>query len=108
MIQADDSFNGREVTLQVGDNLKVSLSENASTGYRWSIPPEVKSKLAPVLRETGETVDAADGTPGKSGVRHLDFEALAAGTAALEIQYRRSWEQDKPPARTFTLRVTVR
>jgi inhibitor of cysteine peptidase len=108
MIQVDDTFHGREVALQVGQTLQVSLSENASTGYQWSISPELKNKLAPVFREREETVQAADGPPGKPGVRHLTFEAVAAGTADLEIHYRRSWENDKPPARTFKLRVLIR
>jgi inhibitor of cysteine peptidase len=107
MIRVDDTFNGREVTLQVGQALKVSLSENASTGHQWSIPPELKSKLTPVLREREETVEAPDRPPGRPGVRHLYFEAVAAGTADLEIHYRRSWENNKPPARKFKLRVLV-
>jgi inhibitor of cysteine peptidase len=108
MIQVDDTFHGREVALQVGQTLKVSLSENASTGHQWSIPPELKSKLTPVLREREETVEAPDGPPGKPGVRHLYFEAVAAGTANLEIHYRRSWERNSSPARKFKLRVVVK
>jgi len=107
MIQVDDTFNSREVTVQVGDTLEVSLSENASTGYQWSIPPAVKNKLTPALREREESVDAPDGPPGRPAIRHLYFEALAPGTVDLEIHYRRSWESDKPPARKFTLRVVV-
>jgi inhibitor of cysteine peptidase len=107
MIQVDDTFHGREVALQVGQTLKVSLSENASTGHQWSIPAELKSKLTPVLREREETVEAPDGPPGRPGVRNLYFEAVAAGTADLEIHYRRPWERNAPPARKFKLRVLV-
>lgn len=107
MIQVDDTFHDREVALQVGQTLKLSLSENASTGYQWSIPPELKSKLTPVLREREETVEAPDGPPGRPGVRHLYFEAVAEGTADLEIHYRRSWESNTPPARKFRIRVLV-
>jgi inhibitor of cysteine peptidase len=107
MIQVDDTFHGREVALQVGQTLKVSLSENASTGHQWSIPAELKSKLISVLREREETVEAPDGPPGRPGVRHLYFEAVAAGTADLEIHYRRPWESNAPPARKFKLHVLV-
>jgi predicted secreted protein len=107
MIQVDNTFDGREVTLQAGDTLEVSLSENASTGHQWSIPPELKRKLAPALREREETVEAPGGPPGRPGVRHLYFEAVAAGTADLEIHYRRSWESNKQPTRKFRLHVLV-
>jgi predicted secreted protein len=107
MIQVDDTFDGRDVTLQVGETLEVSLPENASTGHRWSVPPGLKSALAPSLREQKETVEAHAGPPGKPGVRHLYFEAVAAGTAEIEIDYRRSWEKDAPPARKFKLHVVV-
>jgi inhibitor of cysteine peptidase len=108
MIKVDNSFDGREVTLRVGETLEVSLSENASTGYSWTIPPDLKLKLTPALREREETVDGPSGPPGKSGVRHLYFEAVAAGTAELEIHYRRSWEGEKEPTRRFRLHVLVR
>ncbi len=107
MIQVDETYNGREVTIQVGETLEVSLSENASTGHQWSIPPEVKRKLTPTLHEKEETVEAASGPPGKSGVRHLYFETGAPGIAELEVHYRRPWETNKQPARRFKLRVVV-
>jgi inhibitor of cysteine peptidase len=108
MIKVDATFNDREVTLQSGDILEVSLSENASTGHQWIIPQEVRTKLTPVLREREETLEGPAGPPGSPGVRHLYFDAAAPGTAKLEIHYRRSWEGDKLPARKFTLRVMVR
>jgi predicted secreted protein len=108
MIQADDTFDGRELALHIGETLEVRLAENASTGYQWSIPPELKHKLAPALRELQETIEAPAGPPGKPGFRHLYFEAVAAGNAELEIHYRRSWETKKPPARTFRLHISVR
>lgn len=107
-ISVDESFNDREVALRVGEELKVSLPETRGTGYSWSVPPELKSELAPILRERRETVDAPKGPPGSPGVRHLYFEAIGVGTASLEIDYRRPWEKDQAPARTFKLHVVVR
>jgi len=107
MVQVDDSFNGREVSLQVGDTLEVSLSENASTGFQWSVPHELKHKFDKVIREREQAVDGSSGPPGKPGVRHLYFEAIGTGMAELELHYRRPWESKAPPARKFKLRVRV-
>ena len=104
MIAVDDSSNGREVILHIGQVLKISLNENASTGYRWTVP--VKPEI---LRESeGETTDAPKGPPGKAGVRHFYFEAVRLGSGELEMEYRRNWEHAATPARTFKLRVQVR
>jgi inhibitor of cysteine peptidase len=108
MVQVDDSFNGREVSLQAGDTLEVSLSENASTGFQWSVPPELKHRFDTVIREREQAVEGSSGPPGKPGVRHLYFETIGTGTAELELHYRRSWESKAPPARKFKLRVRVR
>ena len=103
MIAIDDSSNGREVVLHPGQVLKITLNENASTGFKWTVP--VKPN---VLRESeGETTEAPKGPPGKAGVRHFYFEAVAKGSGELEMEYRRNWEDASSPARTFKLRVQV-
>jgi len=106
--KVDDTFNGRQVVLHVGEALEVTLSENGSTGYQWAIPPELKGKFAKTIREREQTVEAPQGPPGKPGLRHLRFEAIKPGTAELELHYRRPWETDTPPARKFNLRLLVR
>jgi len=107
-VHTDDSFNGRQVELRTGETLAVTLSENASTGFRWTIPPEVARKFEKVLREKETSVEGTPNPPGSRGVRHFYFEVLEPGTADLELQYRRPWETGKAPARKFKLHVDVR
>lgn len=107
-MQIDDSYHGREVSLQVGDTLAITLSENLSTGFRWTIPPELRPRFGNVLRESEEKAQGEAAPPGKPGSRTLLFEAVAAGTGELELHYRRPWETGAAPARTFQLRVQVR
>ena len=103
MVEVDDSSNGREVFLRVGEILKVSLNENATTGFRWEIHAHPE-----MLRETeGEKVDAPEGPPGRGGVRHFYFEAVHRGSGELQMEYRRNWEHAAKPARTFKVRVRI-
>ena len=103
MITVDDSSNGQEVVLHAGEVLKISLSQNASTGYSWTV--HVKPEI---LRESqGESTDAPKGPPGSPGVRYFYFEAVGQGSGELDLEYRRSWENAAQPARTFKLRVRV-
>lgn len=103
MITVDESSNGKEIVLHIGDALKVSLHENASTGYKWTV------RARPgVLRELeGSTLVAPKGPPGSGGARQFHFEATENGFGILELEYRRSWEHAAKPARSFQLRVRV-
>ena len=107
MIQVDDSFDGREVVLHASEMLEVRLSENASTGYHWTLPPALKDNWTITLRELDDTFDSPGRTPGKPGTRSLYFEAIQAGNAELVLEYRRPWEKDAKSARSFRLRVRV-
>jgi inhibitor of cysteine peptidase len=107
MIQVDDSFNGREVTLHTGESLEVRLSENPTTGHRWNEPEEFRSGWTSVLKQVDDTFDSPGPVPGKPGTRILRFEAIQAGNADLVLHNRRSWDKDAEPARIFRLRVQV-
>ena len=108
MVQADESFDGSQVNMHVGETLVITLSENASTGFQWVTPHESVHNFENILHERKSEAEGPAHTPGKRGVRHFYFDAVQPGTAELELLYRRSWETDKPPARKFKLRVRVR
>jgi predicted secreted protein len=108
MVQIDDSFDGRSIAVHTGDVIEITLAENASTGYRWTLPPTSTSGWSPTLRQIEQTVETQSTRPGMPGVRRLYFEAAAAGDAELELEYRRSWETSAKPARTFRLRIKIR
>jgi len=108
IVQADHSFDGRQIELHVGEALEVSLSENASTGFRWITSPESAHKFEKILQEGKPSAEGTGGLPGKPGVRRFYFEAIGPGKVGLELHYRRPWEADKPPARKFKLRIRVR
>jgi inhibitor of cysteine peptidase len=103
----DESFNGRSVTLRVGEGIEIALAENASSGFRWGPPPGRPATSSPILREVDETFAAPGRRPGMPGVRSFRFAALAPGSADLELEYRRAWQASAPAARGFRLRVEV-
>ena len=108
MVQADESFNGRQIELYVGETLIISLSENASTGFQWIIPPESAHNFAKILHERKAAAEGTADPLGKPGVRRFSFEASKPGRVELELHYRRLWETAKQPARKFKVRIRVR
>lgn len=103
MMSVDEGSNGREVALETGQMLKITLHENASTGFRWIV--QVKPEI---LRESSDqSPETPKGPPGRGGVRIFSFEALRPGSGELELEYRRIWEETAAPARTYKLLVRV-
>jgi inhibitor of cysteine peptidase len=96
--------SGKTVELRIGNTLVVDLPGNPSTGYSW----ETVSVDGSILQSSGNDAFVPDsnmiGAPGKVSLR---FKAMAAGKTALKLAYRRVWEKEVPPLKTFELNVEV-
>ncbi len=95
---------GKSVSLAVGQRLSVHLSEQAGTGYSWITAPD----STPLLKFEGISIGSGATMPGGTQIQVLSYSATAAGKGTLKIEYRRSWEKDQPPAKTFSIAVTVK
>lgn len=81
----------------------VSLSENPSTGYAWSVIIAGEG-----IEQIGEETDAKDtGLVGAPSNRRWIFRANKAGNATLTFDYERSWETGVAPAQTVAYKVRV-
>jgi hypothetical protein len=100
--EADDS--GGEVSVRPGDHIRVTLAENASTGYLWS-PGSIPDGLVleDATRDLGD--DGADVTPGAAATRVFVFAVSGPVTAGeLRLDLKRQWEPEY--GRSVTVRVT--
>ena len=104
-ITVGDADAGKTVELSQGDTLVVALAGNITTGYNWEILP-----LDPaVLQQVGVPQVTPDSTAlGAGGKIALKFQAVKSGRAKLSLVYRRSWEKDVPPLKTFDITVVVK
>jgi len=97
--------NGRDVDLNTGEALIVRLPSNPSTGYNWTVagePAPLKLQKSTFQKKT------ANGKVGASGMSMFRLTAGSSGIANLTLVYRRSWEYNTPPMKTFSVRVNVR
>lgn len=104
MILVDGSYNGREVTLALGEVVEISLAENRTTGFRW----DLKTKPEPACSLVKSTFEPTTTPPGRGGMHRWQFRAVHSGTGKIEMEYRRPWEHETPPRQTFKLSVIVR
>jgi len=103
MLTVDQSSNNTQVSLPASQQLEVALPENPTTGFRW----ELKADGTPSCVPVGNAFEAPAAGLGKAGIRRWRFEAIQGGSATIELVYRRSFEQDKPPAQVFRITVKV-
>ncbi len=91
---------GSEHPVRVGERIEITLPERPTTGYRWHV-----DALPPELQQTDDRYDGADEPRGAGGNRILGFEAVRPGVVTLQLQQRRSWEQDATDRFSVQLRV---
>ncbi len=95
-----------KVKLAKGDTLEVRLLSNRTTGFSWQVAKIDKDKLKAQGKPVYEVPRKP--LPGAGGVEVFRFTAEAAGKSELELIYRRPFEKDKPPAKTFRLTVEIK
>ena len=105
--EADD---GADVTVGVGDTIRVTLGGNPPTGYEWA--SDLSEDAGTVLELSGEPLyepdDAAEGIVGSGGKFTFVFTAAVAGQTELKLKYWRQFEPDTAPIDTFTAIITVK
>ncbi len=103
MLHIDENFFNQTVHLPIGQVIELRLKENPTTGFRWSFATDGRPSCAVI----GDGFEQQKGPPGAGGDHAWRIEAVRAGTCHLELLYRRPYEPDAPPARTFVLDVQV-
>jgi len=103
MIFLVENDNGRTLDIHVDDLVRVTLSENASTGYRWAIDrydEEFIEALSPEPRY-------ADNSPGSGGEVAFVFKGVKAGSGEILLKHWRHWEGDSSITSRFRIRLRV-
>lgn len=107
-VAVTEAASGRFVALARGQELVITLTAAPSTGYSWSL---ADSAADVVVVEGPSTFTPGRSTRarfGASGTERWVFHGAVPGNGHLRLVYGRPWERDAPPAREFTLGVSVR
>ncbi len=98
--------NGGYVYINKGDELKLILESNKTTGYSWNyVEKPDPSVLVQTSHEyiTNKTSKIIDGAGGREV---WTYKAAGSGTTIINLAYSRVWESI-PPAKTFVIKVIV-
>jgi inhibitor of cysteine peptidase len=114
-VNVGDDDDGKTITVEKGKDLKLSLSSNATTGYKWSVKSTDRSFGYPSPQEGTYERGSDDGRIGSGGKQIFVWKTgspfIEAGGAAhkVRLEYRRSFEDmDMPAAKTFSFSVKVK
>jgi len=96
---------GGRVGVAKGGSLYVRLEASPGTGYGWEIAKNDSRILKLIGKPTFEKSENSQ--PGGPETEVFHFEGRSTGTTTLELHYRRPWEKDVPPAKTFHVEIEV-
>jgi inhibitor of cysteine peptidase len=108
-VKIGDADAGKTVAAKVGDTVELTLEANPSTGYDWQVDKVDKTLGQPKLsRPQGPAPEGRTGAPSTVTFSWTLAGPLdVAGDHAVELAYRRPWEKDEPPERTFKFTLHV-
>jgi len=96
--------SGSEQSLAVGQQLRITLDANPTTGYLWAV-----DAVPDQLEQSGEPEYSSEsGAMGAGGTDVWTFVGKSAGKGTLKLKYWRSFEPTVAPVETFEVTVDVR
>jgi predicted secreted protein len=106
-ISIDDEADGTVRSVEVGDEILVRLSGNATTGHQWirEAPESLDASPLEAVSEGDYASDDPDSCGGE-GVFTFRYRAVASGLVSLEFSYRKPWEDESTD--TFSVTIWVR
>ena len=95
--------------MAVGDQLKVTLCSNPTTGFAWQ-EPEISDAAIVSLIDKSFSAPVAGESPavGAAGTDSITLKATAKGTSTVVLNYSQPWPGGTSSEWTYTLTVTVR
>lgn len=99
-----EADNERTIDLRVGESVRLTLPENATTGYRWAIDRLDRD----VVEEAGSEAHPAGGAIGSAGNVTFDFTAKKAGSSEVALKYWRHFEGEGSIVKRFSVRINAR
>jgi inhibitor of cysteine peptidase len=93
------------ITAAAGQEFKITLQCNPTTGYQWQLAKPPDAKLVKLLRS--EYKPSESKLLGAGGQMLWKFQAIEEGRTELRLDYIRPWEKGEKPAQTTNFVVVI-
>ena len=102
----DISDPAKPISVSPGESFTIVLESNPTTGFSWQLDSPLDESVVKFSESRYVWPESdLDGAPGKEV---WTFTALNHGKATISMKYSRSWEKNKPPAKTVVFTVVVK
>src|SRR5664280_376922 len=95
---------GKSISIRPGEVMEISLKENPSTGFRWSLEKS-NDEILELLNS--DYIQAFGPEVGSGGKRIWKFKAKKSGDVLLVLKRWRAWEGDKSIVERFDAIIRV-
>lgn len=95
------------IEVNVGDEFNIVLDANATTGYSWSLAKPLDKEVVTLVSNDYLIPHPDKNIVGQGGKSQWKFKAIGAGKALITLEYKRSWEKDKPATEKKTYFLLV-
>jgi len=99
--------DGKIQAVDVGDDILIRLSGNATTGFQWERTSPIALEGTPLEPVEEGSYKSLGSMPGSPGLFSFRYSAVSQGTVTLTFAYLRPWE-DEPPLATYTVVIWAR
>jgi inhibitor of cysteine peptidase len=103
MLSLVESDNGRAVDIRLGETVRITLPENATTGYRWAIDRYDEEFMEALATEPRYPANAV----GSGGEVAFAFQGKKMGTGEIVLKNWRRWEGDSSVTTRFRIQLRV-
>jgi len=94
---------GKTIRLKSQEEIMVSLPSNPTTGYGWAMVEQDTDAAVVVVSKEFRTSASPSGSVGVGGVELFRLRLLKTGRFTVTFVYRRPWEKEREPDRTFRI-----
>lgn len=95
----------KPITVSVGQEFKIILEANSSSGNQWLMARPLDERLLKLL--SNEYKRSRPGATGASGNEVLSFKALSEGKTQIHLKYAKLWERDAAPSQTTNFVIVI-
>ena len=96
--------NNRTVDIRQDETVSITLPENATTGYSWTVESYDKELFNELFSEAHYPATTAVGSGGEVG---FIFKGKKSGTGDIKLKHWRSWEGDSSVIGRFHIKIHV-